>query len=388
MKLDLQLVPRLEQKLKLAPQIIQSVEILQLPILALENRINQELTDNPVLEVEDVSQETSAETTLAETTPGSTSDEPDFERLDELDQEWQDYFYPYGRRPSSDDEDPKFEAMQNTADRPMTLQEYLLEQYRLTDSPPEFSAIAEYLIWNIDDNGYLRYPLEELLASFEGEATLEQTEAALAVIQSLDPPGVGARSLRECLLLQLDPNDQRYALERELVRNYLDELLANKFPLVARRSGYSLSQVKQAVAFIGTLNPHPGALFKSESVMYVPPEIVVEETDGDYEVRLEQERIPRLYISSFYRRLLRDPNTSPETRDYLKKKIQAARWLIDAVEQRRRTIHSISKAVVDMQQDFFKKGVTSLRPLRMQDVADRVGVHVSTVSRAIADKYI
>lgn len=387
MKLDLQLVPRLEQKLKLAPQIIQSVEILQLPILALENRINQELAENPVLEVQDASQEASAETP-AEVTPDASSDEFDFQRLDELDEEWQDYFYPYGRQSSADDEDPKFEAMQNTADRPASLQEHLLAQYRLTDSPAELSGIAEYIICNIDDNGYLRYPLEELVGSFDGEATGEQAEEALKVIQSLDPPGVGARSLKECLLLQLDPDDARYALERELVSFYLDQLLANKFPLVARRSGHSLGEIKQAVTFIGALNPRPGALFKNETVMYVSPEIVVEETDAGYQVRLEDERIPHLYISSFYRRLLSDLDTPVKTRDYLKRKMQAARWLIDAVAQRRRTIYGVSKAIVDMQQDFFKQGLASLRPLRMQDVADRVGVHVSTVSRAISDKYI
>ncbi len=391
MRLELGLIPKLEQRLKLAPQIIQSVEILQLPLLALETRINQELAENPMLEIREEPEETAPELSAEEERPESTREELDFDRVDQLDEEWQDYFYPSGRRPSPDEADPKFEAMQNTAERQASLQDYLLQQYRLTDAPKELAEIAENIICNIDDNGYLRYPLEELTSSLEGRVTLAQAQAALKLVQALDPPGVGARSLKECLLLQLNPQDPRYDIERELTSKYLDQLLANKFPLVARQSGHSLEEINEAVALIGTLNPHPGSLFvneKEEAAMYGRPEITIQETESGYAVRLQDEHIPQLYISPHYRRLLKDPNTPPETREYLKKKIQSARWLIDAVAQRKRTVEGVSRAIVEVQQEFFQNGISHLKPLRMQDVADRVGVHVSTVSRAISGKYV
>jgi RNA polymerase sigma-54 factor len=390
--MDAVLVQRPELRMKLAPQIIQSIEILQLPTLELQQRIKQELLENPVLEMVEVEPDEDEELEAAEEEAPRderTETEEDFEKMEQIEEAWRDYSSQGSSRAMSQAaSDRKFEAMQNTAARPMSLQDYLRGQYALLDTPDELEDVAENIIYNIDDEGYLPYSLEDVVESMEGQATLEQAEQALQLIQSLDPPGIGARNLSECLLLQMRNEPSPHPLVRELIQHHLEDLYQNRIPKVAKATGHSIEAIKEAVEYISHLSPRPGIAFSADISPYVIPDVIVEYVDGGYEVRLEDTRLPRVYVNTAYSRLLRDRRTSESAKDYIRKKMQSARWLIDSIEQRRSTLYKISRAIVDIQRPFFERGVSALAPLKMQTVANATGVHVSTVCRAIADKYM
>lgn len=381
MRMEMAFGLRQEQTMKLAPQIIQSIEILQLPLLALEERLQTELIENPVLEMVE-QRDDSAPAEQKEEAPDP------FERLGE---EWSDYFRQWSSRSVKNVErDRKLDAMQNTSARGMSLQDHLLSQLALVDITDRQHAICENIICNIDANGYLQYPLEEILPTIElGNVRMKELEEAFALVQTLEPPGVGARDLKECLLLQLDKDDSHYVLKSELIQNHLEDIRTNRFPQIARETGRSLTEVKKAVEFILTLTPKPGALYDTTEAAYVLPDVIVEETsDGRFDVRLQESGMPRLIISHFYRKLLASSGNNENTKEYVRKKIQSARWLIDSIEQRRTTVLRVGGAMVEAQKEFMKKGSAFLKPLRMQEVARKVGVHVSTVSRAISNKYM
>jgi RNA polymerase sigma-54 factor len=372
---------RQEQVMKLAPQIIQSIEILQLPLLALEERLQTELVENPVLEI-------SEDTEKPVTPPEGEERVPDtFESLGE---DWREYWNQGGGRTVRHVEhDRKLEAMQNTAARGQSLQDYLLGQLGLLDLSERQMTIAENIVYNLDTNGYLQYPLGDLLPSMsEPNVTLPEAEEVLRIIQTLDPPGVAARDLRECLLLQLDPDDPQHGLHRELILNHLEDIRTNHFTRIAKKTGRPLDEVKTSVEHILTLSPKPGTLFDTTEPAYILPDVIVEYEQGRYEVRLQESSLPRLTISPFYRKLLSAPGDNASTKDYIRKKIQSARWLINSIEQRRSTLLRVATAIVDAQPEFMEKGPSALKPLRMQEIAKRVGIHVSTVSRAISGKYI
>jgi RNA polymerase sigma-54 factor len=191
----------------------------------------------------------------------------------------------------------------------------------------------------------------------------------------------------ECLLIQIG-DDPSVAFERMLVERYLDDLKMNRLPRIAKETGRSIEEIKDALAFISSLNPHPGAFFSGAQPQYVIPDVVCELVDGKYEIRLEDSYIPRIHISPRYRKMLEEQKSNPAVRDYIKKKIEAAKWLIESIEQRQNTLYKIAKEIVDYQKSFLDHGIDFLKPLKMQYIADRVGVHVSTVSRAISDKYM
>lgn len=392
MAMQLVLSQRLEQRLKMTAQMIQSIEMLQLPVMALQEQINQQLTENPVLEV--VEEEQEVPPGLAERQENEEK-ESDFERLEKIarDEEWEEALYSSTRPRSSSygDEDPKTGAMQNTAARATTLQEHVAEEVRLSEAPERTREIAEQLAFDLDDNGYLLVPPEEV---FEGKeeppapVTSEEGEAALSLIRSLDPPGVGARTVEECLLLQLARLDGKHDLEKRIIGERFDDILHNRLPKAAKDLGVTIEEVKEAIAHIARLDPRPGRAFAVEMPRYITPDVIVEERDGDYQISLNDSFIPNVRISPIYRALLKQEKRGSPTRDYLRQKLQSAKWLIDSVAQRRSTMLKITTEVLGAQREFFDEGVSHLRPLQMKDVADRIGMHVSTVSRAIAGKYM
>lgn len=383
-KLETTLQPRQELRLKLAPQIIQSIEILQLPIMDLQERIEQELEENPALEME-LKPPAEVETEEKET----AETDNDIERLMGNLDEWRDYFrQTESRRYDDEDKDDKLEALQNTSDKPISLHEHLYNQLRLTTIPEHLREIAENIIFNLDRNGYLRYPIEEIVRAMEPVRSVEEGKAALQIVQSLEPKGVGARDLVECLLLQLDPKDPHLELKRKIITQHLKEIEQNKLPQVAKACNISLEQLKQILNEIGELNPRPGSLFSDEVVPYIVPDVIVEEKEGNYEVILQEHYLPNLYISPEYQRMLRDASNGTEAREWIRRKIESANWLIKSIEQRRSTLYKVASKIVEMQKGFFERGISGLRPLKMQDVADAIGMHVSTVSRAIAGKYM
>jgi len=380
-RLDTSLHTRLEQRLKLAPQIIQSIEILQLPTLALEELVLQEMSENPVLEMKLAEPSDEERPATAEELE---EEEDPVQR--EIAEEWREFSGESPRRPNHEASDRKHQAMLNTAARPVSLQEYLLAQFRLLDHEEAVSAAGEEIITNLDDNGYLRTSLEALVDGAGGMYDMEQAEQALVEVQGLEPPGVGARNLRECLLLQVPR--EGYELVRTIITDHLTEVERNRLPKIARRTGADIEAIKEAVEYISHLNPRPGSLFSGQPAPRIVPDLVVEYTDGGYEVRLEDSHVPNLAISMLYEKLAASDKADPAAQKYLKEKIRAARWLIDAIEQRKTTLYRIASAIVEMQKEFFDYGLSHLKPMRMQEIADKVGVHVSTVSRAIADKYI
>jgi RNA polymerase sigma-54 factor len=370
---------RQEQTMRLAPQIIQSIEILQLPLLALEERLQTELIENPVLEMEE----------KQEDAPPAEAKESVPDTFDSLGEEWSEHFAQWAPRSIRNVErDRKLDAMQNTSARGMSLQDFLLSQVSLLEVNERQRTVLQNVICNIDANGYLQYPLEEILPTVGlPDVTLAELEEALRTVRAMDPPGVGACDLKECLLLQLDPDDAHLVLKTELIQNHLEDIRSNRFPQIAKETGRALEEVKKAVEFILTLNPKPGALFDNSEPAYIMPDVIVDEADDGFDVKLHESGLPRLIISPFYRKLLMSQSNSVGTKDYIRKKIQSARWLIDAIEQRRDTLLRISREIFRVQREFLDHGIKFLRPLKMRTVAERTNVHVSTVSRAVAEKY-
>jgi len=415
---ELSVQQRLE--LRLSPAMIQSMEILQLTSIDLQERIEEELEENPVLELSENEQgagrEGGAEAASGETAvddPGvGLQEDPvisdaGFTRLHDFSQssrtEWDDAGGGFGRGRYSGEEDPKLEALQNLEGRPMTLAEHLEGQLAFVTDDQRLADLAREFIGNLDENGYLRVSLDEILVGLADRSppvAREELETALALVRSLDPPGVGAKDLCECLLLQLARETIAPSAERrvavEIVKNHLEDLGHNRIPKIARDlrralpdlGEISVELIKDAHRIIADLDPRPGRTFGGAPPKYVRPDVVVEKIDGRYEVRVENSYYPRLKLRAEYRALLSGRKGDSETRKFLRSKFQDAEFLMKALAMRENTLQRIANEIVELQQGFLDQGVEHLRPLRLQDVAERLGMHLSTVSRAISGKYI
>jgi RNA polymerase sigma-54 factor len=404
MRLSLGQELRLVQKQVLAPRMIQSMEILQLPIMALQERIEQEMQENPILELREEDPDLPAEEVDKEAPDSPTEEErelviderhdneQDFERLLKMDEDWPDQFEEHSRpsRNRMDEEgDRKHDAMANMVSRPQTLQDYLHDQLGWFDLDPQIRAMCDRIIYNLDPNGYLQSSLDDLVGAEATEEDRALIQKALGVVQKLDPPGIAARDLRECLLLQLRPGQPCYEQLRTLISAHLEDLEHNRLPLISRITGYSIALVQEALEELRKLNPKPGAEFNEAFVPTVTPDVFVEPAEGGgYKVRLEDGRTPSLFISPYYRKLLLSQDANEEAREYIKRKLSSAQWLIDSIEQRRNTLTRVAQAIVDHQKKFLNSGPEAIEPLKMQQIADKVGVHVTTVSRAVDDKWI
>lgn len=400
---------RMEQKLVMTRQMIQSIEMLQLPLMDLMQNINQEVVSNPWLEQleGDIPQEGS--TPNEKDGDGSEREQPKKEpaneadarvkRLETLMNEWND---PNTRNSSggirrSGDEDSKLEAMQNTAAPSVSLEDHLLVQVHLCKEDARMKKLAEVIVGSLDTNGYLKVELMDLFYKSEGGirqemvpggCTEEEAELALELVQNFEPAGVGARTLKECLLLQLKrvPGDTEF--EEQLIDRHLDDLFHNRLPKIAKDLNTTVDRVKEGLASIAHLNPKPGRGFGGQRPQYVVPDVNVEEVDGDYIIKINEHYLPTLRISADSLQLLKKEAKDPTVRDYIMGKLGSAVWLMESVIQRRNTLYRITQQIVDIQKDFFEHGPSHLKPLMMQEVAERIGMHVSTVSRALAGKYI
>jgi RNA polymerase sigma-54 factor len=365
----------------LAPQLQQSLQILQAPTLELKNIVQQELQTNPVLE-EDAS--------LHEAEDRS-SDEADFqeefEKLAKLDEEWRDYMaqnVSYSARSQEDEERRQF-FLDSLANQE-TLQQHLLDQLNTADIDAKKRKAAELLIGNIDDVGFLSAPLDEI-ANLSG-ASIEDLQEALELVQTFHPVGVGARDLKDCLLIQLRRLGKAQSLEYQIVNQYLDDLGRKRYPDIARRLGVTVDQVQKAANFIATLDPKPGQIFSPEPNSYVLPDVMVEKVGDEYVVSLTGDQIPHLRINKTYRDLMTQSRNGGEVRDYIREKIRSGKFLIKSIHQRQQTILNIAIEIVKRQRDFLDSGTAFLKPMTMVQIADAVGVHETTVSRAISGKYI
>ena len=381
------------------------MEILQLPVLALEERIEQELIENPMLEAREGDPALPDETTEERDNPDAPTAEEkelvvedkadnvdDFERLLEMDREFPDHFDDSPRRSANgmmEEADRKHDAIANIAERHQTLQDHLELQLGELDLSDELHEMCERVVSSLDSNGYLSGSLADILPPGSDKVTLAQAEEALLIVQTLDPPGVGARDLRECLLLQLIPTMPLFREVKILISNHLDDLQHNRLPAIEKKTGFSIERIQDAWAELRTLNPKPGASFSAVAAPTVMPDLFVDQLeDGSYKIRLEEGRTPSLRISRYYRQRLLSGEATPEEREFIKRKINAAQWLIESIEQRRGTLTRVAQAIVDHQHRFLDEGPEAIEPLKMQQIADKVGVHVTTVSRAVGDKYM
>ncbi len=407
MKLEMVGQMRMEQRMKLAPHMIQSMEILQLPILALRERIEQEITKNPLLET-DESADPHAEDPVGEGPTGNdgrdddamertaamvntdTHRADDFEHPAALGREPDEYVQGSwsSSRAGSDELDAKQRAMNNAAAPPHSLHDHLSEQWRLVEARPAVRKAGQVIIDFIDDRGYLGVRLEQLHRQDQNDFTIQDLHEALRLVQTLEPAGVGARDLKECLLLQMDPKDLPF--EMDLVSQHMDALLENRLPEIAKKMGCSLDRVNLAVERLRRLDTSPGLQISQSPTHPIVPDVLVEPLGdgGGYGVRLADDILPSLRLNDTYLQMAKDTQVNEKTREFLRNNVRSAQWILEAIQQRRHTLLKVARAIVHHQREFFDKGPLYLKPLPMGKVAEDVGVHVATVSRAAAGKHM
>ena len=369
----------------LAPQLQQSLLILQTPLLELRNLVQQEMETNPVLE--ELSTELSPEERDGAEASADDNFKEEFDKLATLDEEWRDYMAQSGSYSgrSQDSKDRRQFFFDSIATQE-TLQQNLIGQLNQTALNAADRKAAELVIGNIDDNGFLQSTPEEM--ALNAGIPKEDFERMLALIRSFYPPGVGARDLRECLLIQLERDGKQNSLEYKIISEHMEDLGKRRFPEIARRMGMSVEKVQECANNIARLNPRPGQIFATAPPNYVLPDVTVEKTDGDYQVILNGEQIPHLRISNTYKDIMAQDGNGSEVKDYIRDKIRSGKFLIRSIHQRQQTISSIAQQIVSRQRDFFEHGTSHLKPMTMKEVADAVGVHETTVSRAVSGKYM
>lgn len=373
----------ISQQQTLAPQMRQSLEILQANTLELSQLVNQMLEANPVLE--DVTEHESLDQ-LTEHEVAETDNYDDWQESYQDDLRDLAIMERRNRTLGADDSEAR-EHFYNSIVAPLTLQEHLIGQIRDSGLNPEARADAEVIIGNLTEHGYLDSPLEELAILLQ--IPIRRLEDALARVQTLDPPGVGASDLRECLLLQLDSLGIGDGLEAEIVDEHLDEVARNHFPQLAKKLHLPLETVTEAITNIRILDPSPGSRFKTSGNPYVQPDVEIRsEGEGAWEAELTGSYLPRLRINDQYKDLLANSGDDRKTRNYLRNQIRDGRAVIRAVDQRQETILAIAREIVARQEPFLAWGNRHLRPMKMSDIAETIGVHPTTVSRAVAGKYV
>jgi len=373
----------------LSPQLQQSLLILQTPLLELRNLVQQEMETNPVLE--ELPEEPGADE-RSEVEPSADDNfKNEFEKLASLDEEWRDYMaqsasYLDGFRDSKEAQD-KRQFVFDSIPVQETLQQNLIGQLNQSVLSASDRKAAELIIGNIDDNGFLQSTPEEM--ALNSGIPKEDFEKMLALIQSFYPSGVGARDLRECLLIQLVRGGKERSMEYKIVSEHMEDLGKRRFPEMARRVGISVEEVQKAADNIARLNPRPGQVFAAAPQNYVLPDVMVEKVDGEYQISSNNEQIPHLRISNLYKDIIASGNTqSSDVKDYIRDKIRSGKFLIRSIHQRQQTILNIARQIVSRQRDFLEHGPSHLKPMTMGEVADAVGVHETTVSRAVSGKYM
>ncbi len=381
---------RMQQKptLIMTQRLQQALKLLQMPTLELQQALKMELERNPLLEevdevdeveeMEEVKKEAGEDAEPVETVEPDKNQEVDWNEL------WPDQFEGPSA-PRTDDPDAEFyERVPVTRE---SLGDHLIEQLRLLSLEEDDLALGEYLIGSIDENGYLQTTVEEVAETF-GIAP-DKVEDTLAEIQKFEPAGVGARNLQECLWIQLVQRKQEGTLAGRIVQEQFDNLLARRFGEIARNLKCTVEDVQAAGDLISTLDPRPGQEIAAEETKYVVPDLIVERVGEDFVVSLNDRNVPRLRISAAYQQMLRNKTAGQdETRKFISDKLNSAKWLIQTIEQRRKTMIKVMRRIVEEQKEFFERGVEGLRPLTLQQIANQIGMHESTVSRVTTNKYV
>ncbi|HEX9986395.1 MAG TPA: RNA polymerase factor sigma-54 [Thermoanaerobaculia bacterium] len=398
MALEQKLHLKLSQKLIMTPSLQQAIKLLQLSKLELQEVLNQELLENPLLE-ETADQEAKSEESQQEETAEAKSEteeakpvetqEKEKDSFEEIDYDayFQDYIE-YGYNPRGMGEEHEEFPIENTLTRPPNLSDHLSWQLSMSDASPRIKEIAGFIIGNIDEDGYLRASNEEIMAS--GGYAAKEVEDAVQTVQTLDPIGVGARDLRECLLLQLDFLEVDAPLVDVIIRDHWDEFMQRKFVQIAKALSIDMKTLEGIVEIIKHLDPKPGRKYSNERAIYVEPDVYVHKVGDEYIIVLNEDGMPKLRINGSYRAMLNsmDSKSDGETVNYIKDKIRSAVWLIKSLDQRQRTIYKVAESIVKHQREFLERGIDFLRPLVLRDVADDIQMHESTVSRVVSNKYM
>ena len=400
MKTGLQQHAALSQQLRINPRLYQAMDLLYMPLLDLQQHLKQELLGNPFLELVEPEEET--EVSLSE-----DGKEAEKEKAGDDEPNWEDILLDDGSDQGAPPRDMS-EAREYVEPVPVEtkdLSDYLREQIRMLDLTPRQQFLAEEFIGNIAEDGYLGATPEEIVQGanqvLQGHAeaseqevapqlyTLPEAEEMLRIVQKLDPPGVGARDLRECLLLQLEARGETDGLAYRLVKDAFEDLKAHRWSDLGKRFGLDAAEVQKVADELAKLDPKPGLQYSAASDQYIIPDLVVDKIDGEYKVFLNDGGLPRLRISKTYQEIARDKKKfQGENKDFINQRLNSAHWMIQAIEQRRQTMLKVMNFIVDRQREFFDKGVEYLKPLTLREVADVINMHESTVSRVTNEKYV
>ena len=379
------------QKLIMTPRLQQALKLLQVPTLELQQILKQEVLQNPLLEeVDEVAEQEDLE---REDSPEEEANKEAEDPAEEDPIDWSEYLQDGSLdRTYVPPSESSIEFLEKVPVTRTTLAETLLEQLHFLNLPCDHMTIAEFLVGSLDDRGWLVTPMEAIVEAL-GRPQVE-IEKVLLLVQALEPAGVGARDLRECLLLQLDARGDRDGLAWRMIHDHFDHLVNRRFPEIARQLRVTVEDVQAAADEIATLHPRPGTLVSSEDPKYVVPDLLVERVDEEYVVMLNDRNVPRLRISAAYESVMRGrkrPDATTEekqTREYIQGKLASAKWLIQTIEQRRRTMIKVMNCIVREQREFFDKGIAFLHPLTLAQVARQIDMHESTVSRVCSGKYV
>ncbi len=370
----------LSQRLAMTPSLLQKIELLTLSRLELSEKLQQELMENPVLEEQEPELEA----------PEKESDKAGEETPDQPDDDFDyDYFFgeylnstPRSQEWEADNDRPSFDLFLAASS---SLIDHLNWQINLSEIDEEVHEIAYFMVGNIDEDGYLTMSAEEIAQ--EVDQPLEKVEEALGVIQSLDPVGVGARDLKECLLLQIRAAGLEGTLVEALVKELLELAQAKKYQEMARQLNCEVDEVTEALEELRRFSPRPGQKYSSQRPQYIQPDVHISKVNGEYQISMNDDGMPKLSLNRAYRRLLKDSNASKETKSFIKEKVRSALELLKSVDQREQTIFRVCREIVQRQEGFLDEGLMSLKPMLIKDVAEELGVHSSTISRVVANKY-
>lgn len=378
------------QRMIMTPMLQQAIGLLQLSRLELVQELRQQMEQNPLLEevleeVEDP-QLTQEQETPEEREAAADGETDGANRLEEFD--WDNYLQDASDyRPQIPREElERFDAEMHLT-KPRSLIDHLLFQLHLSTSDPEMLRLGTLVIGNVDESGYLKEPLEELAAA--AGVVAPRLEEALHLVHGFDPTGVGARDLRECLLLQIESRPDLHPLAKELISGHLADLERRHWERLAEKLHVEVKEIQEAVASIASLEPKPGRTFGTEDPRYITPDVYIVKVDDDFLVLLNDDGLPRLRISPYYRTVLANKTgNAKDVREYIEGRMRSALWLIRSIEQRQRTLFKVATSLVKFQRDFLERGITALKPLTLKEVAEDIGMHESTVSRVTTNKYV
>jgi RNA polymerase sigma-54 factor len=399
MALEQKLSLKLAQKLVMTPSLQQAIKLLQMTRMELDTLLTQELVENPVLEESSdvVDEETAPREEQQEERPEPTNGEElnhteSMENID-LDAYFGDYWEGTGHTSMMEERDEP--PIENSLSREPDLYDHLLWQLHMAELAPRQREIGELIIGNLDPDGFLVATPEEIRSMGDEEGhdyTLEEVEEALCLIRSFDPPGIACKDLPESLLRQMDLKEiSQENLARRMVVEAWDLFLRRQFPAVAKKLGVELAELEEAVDLVRGLEIHPGRKFSTDRPHYIEPDVFVRRVGDEYIIQLNDDGLPRLRVSRAYRRMLqsmRSEGRQSEAQAFIKDKIRSAVWLIKSLDQRQRTIYKVAASIVRQQREFLDRGIEHLRPMVLRDVAEDIGMHESTVSRVVSNKYI